>query len=170
MKKRILETNFPWLCSNVKEKATGLPIGAVHEYHVLDRVGYRFGFMGLASFDWLSTLDKVDPHDLEYEEYVDAADRLSTVLRQELKCDYVVALTHMRQPDDDRLAREARDVDIILGGHDHVLCNKFINGRYVVKSGTDFKVSFFFLGNTDSGLVLWLLLVSVSQPLLLTDS
>lgn len=145
MKARIAETNFPWLCSNVKEKATGLPIGAVHEYFILERANVRFGFMALASSDWLSTLDKVNWEDIEFEEYVEAADRLSTMLRDEVNCDFVIALTHMRQPDDDRLARHARDIDIILGGHDHVLCKKFISGRYVVKSGTDFKVCCFAL-------------------------
>ena len=33
--------------------------------------------------------------------------------------DIVIALTHMRWPNDRRLAAEANDLDIILGGHDH---------------------------------------------------
>lgn len=139
MKARIAETNFPWLCSNVKEVDTGVPLGGVWEWWVLDKGGYRLGFMGLAGFDWLSALDKVDPEDVLYEDFVECADRIATVLREK-RCDFVVALTHMRQPDDDRLAMEARDVDIVLGGHDHVLCTKLVNGRFIVKSGTDFKV------------------------------
>ena len=31
----------------------------------------------------------------------------------------VIALTHMRWPNDMRLAREVSEIDLILGGHDH---------------------------------------------------
>jgi len=35
-------------------------------------------------------------------------------------CDIVIALTHMRTPNDIRLAKEVDEIDLILGGHDHV--------------------------------------------------
>lgn len=35
-------------------------------------------------------------------------------------CDYVIALTHMRTPNDIRLAENVDEIDLILGGHDHV--------------------------------------------------
>ena len=35
-------------------------------------------------------------------------------------CEYVVALTHMRTPNDIRLAESVPEIDLILGGHDHV--------------------------------------------------
>lgn len=35
-------------------------------------------------------------------------------------CDYVIALTHMRTPNDIRLAENVDGIDLILGGHDHV--------------------------------------------------
>ena len=38
----------------------------------------------------------------------------------------VIALTHMREPNDERLAAEAPEFDAILGGHDH---------HYVAKVG-----------------------------------
>lgn len=31
----------------------------------------------------------------------------------------MIALTHMRWPNDERLAREVEGVDLVLGGHDH---------------------------------------------------
>lgn len=33
--------------------------------------------------------------------------------------EFVVALTHMRGPNDCRLAEQAAGIDLILGGHDH---------------------------------------------------
>ena len=34
-------------------------------------------------------------------------------------CDLIVALTHMRDPNDLRLAQEVPEIHLILGGHDH---------------------------------------------------
>ena len=54
-----------------------------------------------------------------YTDYVDAG----SMLAQELKhkgCEYVIALTHMRTPNDIRLAENVPEIDLILGGHDHV--------------------------------------------------
>lgn len=33
----------------------------------------------------------------------------------------IIALTHMRVPQDKKLPFQAVDVDIVLGGHDHVI-------------------------------------------------
>lgn len=140
LRARISETDFPWIISNVTDRSTGLPVAGVKDVHVLLCGGLRFGFIGLASSDWLETLSEVDPDELVCVDYVAAADQCSALLRDEHRCDYIIALTHMRQPDDERLAREAKDVDLILGGHDHVFFLKLVNGRYILKSGTDFKV------------------------------
>jgi 5'-nucleotidase len=66
----------------------------------------------------------------------------------------VIALTHMRTPNDIRLAENVPEVDLILGGHDHVYekrkvgyninvfffkCLIQVNGTYILKSGTDFR-------------------------------
>lgn len=154
LKQRLSETSFPWLVSNVFEKVpdvpdtaadlwkspTAVPLGGIKPFHVLERAGYKFGFMGLASYDWLSTLDKIDPDDLIYVDFCKTAERLSLFLRQHHSCDFIIALTHMRVPDDFVLAENVSGVDLILGGHDHILSKRFVNGRWLVKSGTDFKV------------------------------
>ncbi len=31
----------------------------------------------------------------------------------------MIALTHMRWPDDEELAEKVQEIDLILGGHDH---------------------------------------------------
>ena len=53
----------------------------------------------------------------------------------------MIALTHMREPNDLKLARNtpAGLIDIILGGHDHYYAHNFINQVHVLRSGTDFK-------------------------------
>lgn len=51
----------------------------------------------------------------------------------------MIALTHMRTPNDIKLAENCNDIDLILGGHDHVYETMYINNKYIVKSGTDFR-------------------------------
>ena len=73
---------------------------------------------------------------VQYEDYVTAANTLSAQLREEEGCEVeiltlwcvgncchvqaVIALTHMRTPNDIRLAEQVAGLDLILGGHDHV--------------------------------------------------
>ena len=51
----------------------------------------------------------------------------------------VIALTHMRWPSDRQLAESVPEIDLFLGGHDHDYGTAFINNRWVIKSGTDFR-------------------------------
>lgn len=51
----------------------------------------------------------------------------------------VIALTHMRIPNERRLAREVGDIDMILGGHDHIWICEIVNDVFLLKSGTDFE-------------------------------
>lgn len=45
----------------------------------------------------------------------------------------------MRTPNDVKLAEQCPDIDLILGGHDHVYEVQKVNGKLIVKSGTDFR-------------------------------
>ena len=53
----------------------------------------------------------------------------------------MIALTHMREPNDLKLAKNTPTglIDLILGGHDHFYAHHFINQVHVLRSGTDFK-------------------------------
>lgn len=98
--------------------------------------------MGLASLEWLATLDKVGPAELAYVDFCEAAEYYAIILKQQHSCDFIIALTHMREPDDELLASKVTSVDLFLGGHDHIKCKKLVGGKWVLKSGSDFKVSF----------------------------
>lgn len=73
-----------------------------------------------------------------YIDYVRAGNQLAAKLRKE-GCEIVIALTHMRTPNDVKLAKNAIGIDIILGGHDHVCEDIVENGIHIIKSGTDFR-------------------------------
>lgn len=53
-------------------------------------------------------------------DFVESGRTMAKYMKSELGCDIVIALTHMRVPNDIKLAEEVPEIDIILGGHDHV--------------------------------------------------
>lgn len=106
--------------------------------HIITWHGKKLGIIGLVEEEWMATLSAVDPEDLEYTDFVSEGRRLAQQLREK-GVDYVIALTHMRWPNDIRLAENVEEIDLILGGHDHDFGCRQINNRMVVKSGTDFR-------------------------------
>lgn len=135
------QNNFPWLISNVRDKRTGQPLAGGIASRILDFHGRRIGLMGLVEREWLVTLAKVEPEDIDYEDFCPCARRLAKELKERQGAEMVIALTHMRMPNDFLLAHEVSEVDLILGGHDHhyEVHPEGPHGTYVLNSGTDFR-------------------------------
>ncbi|XP_065570879.1 mannosylglucosyl-3-phosphoglycerate phosphatase-like isoform X2 [Artemia franciscana] len=133
------QTNFPWLMSNVVDCETGKPLADGEIYHVIKWGDRKIGLIGLVEHEWLDTLSTINPDQVIFSDYIQIAKELSTQLKTTQGCDFVIALTHMRTPNDLRLAEANTGVDLILGGHDHVFESIKVNDTYVIKSGTDFR-------------------------------
>ncbi|XP_055388956.1 protein 5NUC-like [Condylostylus longicornis] len=133
-------TRFPWLLSNIFDAYNSdRPLAGANLYRLFEWQGHRIGMIGLVEEEWTKTLSQVNEEDIIYEDYVVAANKLSKLLRSK-ECELIIALTHMRAPNDERLAREAEDIDLILGGHDHeYFGGTQIGNSIVCKSGTDFR-------------------------------
>ena len=90
----------------------------------------------------LNRLDTVNslPPDLIYKSASETAKELVPPLRAQ-GCQIIVAITHMREPNDNKLAEKTPSglIDLILGGHDHFYNHSLLNGTHVLRSGTDFK-------------------------------
>lgn len=132
------QTNFPWFLSNVYDKFTSHTLGHGIESSIIEWNGLQIGLMGLVEEEWLDTLSTVDKTNIDYIDYVVVADRLCKELREN-GAELVIALTHMRWPNDIRLAKEAKGLDLILGGHDHEYEVREVKGVWIVKSGSDFR-------------------------------
>ena len=137
-----------WVMSNIVEikmnDRTGKTIRedltrGLHRYKIINHQGIKIGIFGLCEDDWKGFV----PSDvwLEIHDFVKVALEMSTFLKRK-KCDYIIALTHMRVEKDRILAQECeKEIDLILGGHDHMnLFEVYNNGKLaIVKSGSDFK-------------------------------
>ncbi|KAI1874325.1 uncharacterized protein JN550_002904 [Neoarthrinium moseri] len=132
---------FPWLIANVLDPALGesVPIGNAKKTHMITTSnGVKVGLIGLGEREWLATINSLPP-DLIYKSASETARELVPKLRAE-GAEIVIAVTHMREPNDNKLAEQTDGIiDIILGGHDHYYNHSFIKGTHVLRSGTDFK-------------------------------
>lgn len=138
LEKCIEKMDFPWLLSNIKDNINDEPLGKGEVTHMIEHAGYRIGLIGMVEEEWIETLSIVDQEDITYLDFVDESRRLANELREQ-GADMVIALTHMRWPNDEKMAAEVPEIDIVLGGHDHDYGIKEINGKIVLKSGTDFR-------------------------------
>ena len=78
--------------------------------------------------EWLDTLSTINPEEVTYTDYVESGNALAKELRGK-GCQFIIALTHMRTPNDLRLAANAPEIDLILGGHDHVYEKKDVRRK-----------------------------------------
>lgn len=131
-------TDFPWLMSNVIDKETGLPLGNGKIFHIITHNNIKIGLIGLIEEEWMDTLGVIDVSELVYTDFVQAGNELAAKLRRK-GCEIVIALTHMRNRNDFKLAENANGIDLILGGHDHISEDMIIKGIHTIKSGTDFR-------------------------------
>lgn len=134
--------NFPWLLANVLDPALGedVPLGNAKRTHMMTTSnGIKIGLIGLGEREWLDTINALPP-DLIYKSASAVARELIPQMRAD-GADIIVALTHQREPNDNKLAQNlgGEMIDIILGGHDHFYNHSFINGTHVLRSGSDFK-------------------------------
>ncbi|RWS01134.1 trifunctional nucleotide phosphoesterase protein YfkN-like protein [Dinothrombium tinctorium] len=130
---------FPWLMSNVIDNETNKTLAQGKVSHILECNGKKFGFIGLVEEEWLATIATIDKDDITYYDFVIEGKKLAKHLKEKENVDFVIALTHMRFPNDCRLAENVDEIDLILGGHDHVYEVKKVNEKFIVKSGTDFR-------------------------------
>ena len=134
------QTSFPWLMSNLLDPRTDRPIADGLLYHVIEKNGMKIGLIGLIEQEWLSTLGTIcNPDEQRYLDFVEEGSKYAKLLKKEQHVDLVIALTHMRWPNDSRLAQQVPDIDLILGGHDHDYGVRKVNGTLMIKSGSDFR-------------------------------
>lgn len=136
------QCNFPWLLANVLDPALGenVPLGnALRTTMLTASNGMKVGIIGLVEREWLDTINSLPPN-LKYLSASATAKELCPTLREQ-GAEIIIAITHQREPNDIKLAEKTQDglIDIILGGHDHYYSHSIVNGKHLLRSGTDFK-------------------------------
>ena len=101
--------------------------------------GTKIGLIGLVEREWLDTINSLPPG-LIYKSVSATAAELVPGLREQ-GAELIIAITHQREPNDNKLASKTPPglIDIVLGGHDHFYNHSIVDGTHVLRSGTDFK-------------------------------
>lgn len=140
------KTDCPWILSNIVETdKDDRPLCGVQPYHVLEAQGFKIGLLGFAEEAWLDQFKPcVDITKLKYVDFNESLRKYAPILKSEHNCDLILALNHVRVPDDLKMAKENKSpdvVDMVFGGHDHTYFRELVQetGVYVIKSGSDFE-------------------------------
>ena len=132
LRKRLSESRMTWLAGNVRYKGqAGFPGASATT--VLEMGGYRIGFLGLVTTD-TPELSKPGP-DVSFAPFVETGAALARELRK-AGSDLVIALTHEELFRDLELLAKAKEIDILLGGHDHLVLGRYDGRQAVVKAGS----------------------------------
>ena len=125
--KMIRSAHFPIISTNLDFTGTALD-GLTTKYLILERDGIKIGVIGLT----INPKDLVTPANYQGVTYLDpiqTANEIAAFLKEK-GCDLVVCLSHLGYyPSEDRvgditLAKESRNIDVILGGHTHTFLVK----------------------------------------------
>ncbi|KZF25145.1 5'-nucleotidase [Xylona heveae TC161] len=134
---------FPWLIANVLDPdlaEENAALGNCQKTLILTSSnGIKVGVIGLVEREWLETINSLPPN-LIYKSASATAEELVPGLRAQ-GAEIIIAVTHMREPNDLKLAEKTTPglIDIIMGGHDHFYGHHFVNKTHVLRSGTDFR-------------------------------
>lgn len=124
---RVEKMKAPVLCANYDFTGTALE-KCIKPYTIVRRAGKKIGIFSVitdlsrvVSSEVISTMKKMD--------YITVSNKWARYLKEEKKCDIVIALTHIGYDNDKRssdvlLAGSTRNIDIIVGGHSHTFLEK----------------------------------------------
>jgi 5'-nucleotidase / UDP-sugar diphosphatase len=132
LQQRLTESKTRWLVGNVSYKGNaGFP-GTATTWMV-EKGGYKIGFLGLLTPE--TVLISSAGKDVVISSMAEAGATLVGELKK-AGADVIIALTHDGLAADQELLRAVKDIDVLLGGHDHLLTAWYNGKQAVMKSGS----------------------------------
>jgi 5'-nucleotidase len=126
--RQLPHANFPLLCSNYDFSDTPLH-NKTQPTKIIEKGGIRIGLFGLG-IELEGLVEKKLYGNTVYLDPVAKAETYSRHLKEEKKCDLVICLSHLgykyneEKISDEILARQSRNIDLILGGHTHTFLDQ----------------------------------------------
>lgn len=138
LQEKMKEKKFSVLCCNAFDKRTGELLSFASEYAVFAHQGVKLGVIGVDTPEtkWISFEKNVE--NIEFRDPVPIATALAKKLKSN-GCDFVIMLSHLGINSDIEFLKKAEGIDMILGGHTHVVKKDFVyagpNNTPIVHSG-----------------------------------
>ncbi|MDQ7843741.1 MAG: 5'-nucleotidase C-terminal domain-containing protein [Armatimonadota bacterium] len=134
LQRRIGESKFPWVISNVFV-AGARPFPGTRLYLIRNVCGVNVGIFGLLTPE---TETSSSPGATWFGDPIASARAVVSVIRR-AGAERIIALTHLRVEDDERLLAAVPEVDLVIGGHEHDPLTRTVGGRLIAKAGSDAK-------------------------------
>ncbi len=128
----------PVICSNYEITLPSLK-GQIQAYVITEKAGMRIGIIGIGVKPDGLISDK-NFKGITYQDPINSANFYANKLKTEKECDLIICLSHLgiENPNvnDQILAQNSKNIDIIIGGHSHKMIDKLevknINGENVL--------------------------------------
>ncbi|MCY1080437.1 bifunctional metallophosphatase/5'-nucleotidase [Archangium lansingense] len=133
MRQRIQESRFTWLGANVMDKKTGRTFGDTPPFVIREVGGVKVGIFGVL-LGKTKYSSKPGP-DVYFTDTCAKARELVPQMRKQ-GAQVIIALTHLLVAEDKVLARCA-PIDLIIGGHEHVMMQAVSNGTPIIKMSSE---------------------------------
>ena len=140
---RLPDMSFPFLNVNYNFKDTPLQNKTL-PYKIIKKGGIKTGVFGIG----IELHGLVDPKlygNTLYEDPVAHAERMSSILKNDYKCDLIICLSHLgyryedKKISDEILAKQSANIDLIIGGHTHTFLDKPVS--YLNRNGEEVLVA-----------------------------
>ncbi|MCP9199399.1 bifunctional metallophosphatase/5'-nucleotidase [Gramella sp. GC03-9] len=136
---RMQQASFPFLSANVKNinGELNLPEGRV----TIEKDGFEIAFIGVVETSSPGNIPSTHPkriQGLDFEEGVNSVAKYRDD-EEVQNADLVIALTHYGSHGDEMILQNHDFVDLVIGGHNHDIYNRKVNGRYMVQSGSNLR-------------------------------
>lgn len=123
------DANFEIIAANVEEAGKLI----FKPYTIIERGGYKFGIVGLATPDTPITTHPANVIGLDFLNPVKRLREITKELRTEV--DFIILLSHLGYRADKLIAKQIPAVDIIIGGHSHTVKQEVFKGTIISQAG-----------------------------------
>lgn len=134
--KQMKHANFSFISSNYDFTNTALD-GKVIPHQIFKKEGVKIGVFGIG-IELNGLVDANLCKGVKYLDPVSIANSKANFLKNKLKCDLVICLSHLgfkyksEKISDIKLAEQTSNIDLIIGGHTH----SFLNKPVIIKNKT----------------------------------
>ena len=101
----------------------------IESYKIFEKCGLKIGVFGIG-IELNGLVPEKNYLGVQYNNPIDIANNISKKLKEELKCDFIICLSHLGfkyedgKVSDEVLAQNTSNIDLILGGHTHTFFEK----------------------------------------------
>lgn len=132
LRQRMRESRFPWVTANAWYKHDRKPIGT--PYVIRSMGGIKVGVFGLVTTETRQS-SKPGPNVVFTDPIAEARAVVGRMRRE--GADVIIGLTHLEMREDQALAAAVPQIDIICGGHEHILLQSLVGHTPILKAACD---------------------------------